>query len=1822
MIGTSKSIWGFDPRSIPGCTLWLDGADNATMNSTSAVTVWNDKSGQSNTMAGTGTWSGGTMVFNGTTNAFSNTLYAFPFGAYSMFAVYSNTTAPAASAYMNAVYGSGGFPMLGTFDIGKNVSARSVFANTGALVNLVQVGWAARNSGGGNAIATDTSGNVVVTGGYGSALTVYNQGPSGTAGTTLPFTAVNEIFVAKYSSAGAVLWAARITGSDASRGCAGNAIATDTSGNILVTGQYSAGATFSNQGPSGTAASSLPLSGVIDAFIVKYSSAGAVLWTAQVSGNSSAFEIGYGIATDTSGSVFVTGQYGSAATIWGAGGVTSITLPYTGGNADVFVAKYSSAGAVLWAAQIAAVGPDVGNAIATDTSGNVLVTGQYRSAVTIFSAGGATSNTLNFVGTSGYNGFVAKYSSAGAVLWAARIAGTSGSDSRGVGIATDTSGNSLVIGWYGSALTFYDQGPTGTAGITLPYSGAGTDCFVAKYSSAGAFLWAARINGTTGNDIGRGIATDTSGNVLVAGQYSNTLTIYNQGPSGTAGTTLPGGNDCFVAKYSPDGAVLWATQISASGNDNAKAIATDTSGNVVVTGSYGAGTVTVFNQGGTPGTTLPLTAGIGAGFIVKYSPDGFIANVPTFASSNVLVSATYTPSTFSPFANGFTQTTLAGTTLTTTGLFLGGPSNYFSGSISEVLIYGTTLTAAQRQSVEGYLSRKWGIGNRLLTTHPFYTIPPFNRYFNPTDVPGCSLWLDGADNSSMNSTTTVTSWSDKSGLNNTMTGTATWTGSNVSFNGSTNAFSNTSYVFPISNYSMFSVYSNTTAPAANAYMNAVYGSNGFPMLGTFDVARDVTARSVVANTGALPMNPVGWAARIAGTGFDSGSEIATDPSGNVFVIGNYPAAVTIFSAGGATSNTLNFVGTSGSDCFVAKYSSAGAVLWAVRIAATTTTGSSTSSENGNGIATDTSGNVVVTGIFTAQVTFANPAGASQVILPLSAAGATDGFVAKYSSAGAVLWAARIVAAGAGAVASGNVIATDSSGNVLVAGYYLNTLTIYNQNGLGTVGATLGNSGSADVFVANYSSAGTVLWAARIAGTGFDNVLGIATDTSGSVFVTGYYSSALTIWGTGQATSTTLPFTGGNDCFVAKYSSAGAVLWAARIAGTTTSSDIGGGIATDSSGNVFVVGSYSAALTVFNQGPSGTAGTTLSNAGSSDVFVAKYSSAGTVLWAARIVSTGGENGNGIATDTSGNVLVTGSYGAALTVFNQGPSGTSGATLPFTGGSDVFVVKYSSAGTVLWAAQIAGTTTSSDFGYGIATDSSGNVFVIGDYRAALTVFNQGPSGTSVGTTLPFTGGSDVFVVKYTPDGFISLPVPASSNVLVSATYTPSTFSPFVNGSTAIITLAGTTLATTGIFVGGPSNYFNGTISELLIYSANLSAAQRQQVEGYLIQKWGLSAQTLSNHQYKLIPPATSQPPQFAEVTPGNWVRDWQPELRSLAAANASGVTLTGSNITGGATYTANGWFGGVLGPDGNIYFSPFAATNILRLNVATGVTTNITGGATYTANGWRGGVLGPDGNIYFTPFAATNILMLNVASGVTTNITGGATYTANGWIGGALGPDGNIYFMPFAAANILRLNVATGVTTNITGGATYTASGWAGTILGPDGNIYGTPYNAANILRLNVATGVTTNITGGATYTTSGWQGQTLGQDGNIYFAPTLATNVLRFNVATGVTTNITGGATLSTNSTRQNVLGPDGNIYFTPHGGSFILQLNVSTGVITSLTPSGITYSGAGWHGSILGPDGNIYFSPFGASNILKLTFSGLSQLPSSNYCLSAYANKY
>ena len=441
--------------------------------------------------------------------------------------------------------------------------------------------------------------------------------------------------------------------------------------------------------------------------------------------------------------------------------------------------------------------------------------------------------------------------------------------------------------------------------------------------------------------------------------------------------------------------------------------------------------------------------------------------------------------------------------------------------------------------------------------------------------------------------------------------------------------------------------------------------------------------ATISRTVSYDVPSVSWATSIGGTNSDYGYGIATDSNGNVYVIGKYSGTVTI------GSTTLNSAGSS--DAFVAKYDTSGTVQWAKSIGGT-------SSDAGQAIATDSNGNVYVIGFYNNTATFAPGT-------TLTTAGYTDTFVAKYDTSGTVQWAESI---GGTYFDYGQAIATDSAGNVYVTGYYNGSVTI------GTI--TLTSTGSNDIFVAKYNTSGTVQWAKSIGGTDTDYGYGIATDSNGNVYVIGFYDNTVTF-----APGTTLNSTGGDDAFVAKYDTSGTVQWAKSIGGT--SSDNGRGIATDSNGNVYVTGKYSTTATF-------APGTTLTSVGSSDAFVAKYNTSGTVQWAMSIGGTSSDYGQAIATDSAGNVYVTGYYSGSVTI--------GSTTLNSAGSTDAFVAKYNTSGTVQWAMSIGG--TSPDYGYGIATDSGGNVYVTGYYRGSVTIGS---------TTLNSVGGSnDTFVVKYSP------------------------------------------------------------------------------------------------------------------------------------------------------------------------------------------------------------------------------------------------------------------------------------------------------------------------------------------------------------------------------------------------------------------------------------------------------------------------------------------
>jgi septum formation inhibitor MinC len=352
----------------------------------------------------------------------------------------------------------------------------------------------------------------------------------------------------------------------------------------------------------------------------------------------------------------------------------------------------------------------------------------------------------------------------------------------------------------------------------------------------------------------------------------------------------------------------------------------------------------------------------------------------------------------------------------------------------------------------------------------------------------------------------------------------------------------------------------------------------------------------------------------------------------------------------------------GGDAWVAKYkvgpNGATQVLWKKQL------GTSTFDYSGS-VATDSQGNIFISG-------------ATEGALAGSNKGDDDAWVAKYSSEGTLLWTKQL---GTSASDISWGVATDSQGNVFISGY--------------TGGALAGsNKGEFDAWVAKYSPEGTLLWTKQLGTSDYDYSLGVSTDSQGNVFISGYTGGALA--GSNK----------GGDAWVAKYSSKGTLLWTKQLG--SSDYDYSLGVSTDSQGNVFISGFTYGALAGGNKG-------------SSDAWVAKYSPEGTLRWRKQLGSSDTDDSLGVATDSRGNVFISGATDGALAGSNKGFY-------------DAWVAKYSPEGTLLWTKQLG--SSDYDDSNGVATDSQGNVFISGYTEGALKGSNR--------------GGFDAWVAKYSPNG----------------------------------------------------------------------------------------------------------------------------------------------------------------------------------------------------------------------------------------------------------------------------------------------------------------------------------------------------------------------------------------------------------------------------------------------------------------------------------------
>jgi hypothetical protein len=425
-------------------------------------------------------------------------------------------------------------------------------------------------------VAADGAGNAIVTGLFTGAVD-FDPG----AGQTLVNSRRGQnAFLAKYSAAGALQWVVSY-----GKGPVVTNVAADAAGNVYVTGRF-AGLLDVAPGPEKLVLTS---EGGTDAFVVKLSSSGALLWASQFGGTGDVsprdIEVG---ASD--GYVYLAGDF--TGTVDAAPGRTRELLTSLGSTDAVAVKLSGATGKLAWAAQQGGAGQDGARGVAVDaTTGDAIIAGEFSGTADL-RPGKLRHTVTSAEEFDGFNAYVSKLSVNGKFTWAQTYA--SGQDALDTSeVEVDGAGNVWALGSYSGAA---NQGTW-----LWKLNGAGTTQLQRLND---------RQSGTTDADL----ALDAAGNVYLAGYFSGSAD-FDPG-AGTAALSAFGGSDAYVLKLNSAGNFVYARQLGGAGNDYGAAIGLDAAGNIFAAGTFigtadfdpGAGTQSRTSAGDVDGWLVRLTA--------------------------------------------------------------------------------------------------------------------------------------------------------------------------------------------------------------------------------------------------------------------------------------------------------------------------------------------------------------------------------------------------------------------------------------------------------------------------------------------------------------------------------------------------------------------------------------------------------------------------------------------------------------------------------------------------------------------------------------------------------------------------------------------------------------------------------------------------------------------------------------------------------------------------------------------------------------------------------------------------------------------------------------------------------------------------------------------------------------------------------------------------------------------------------------------------------------------------------------------------------------
>jgi hypothetical protein len=297
-----------------------------------------------------------------------------------------------------------------------------------------------------------------------------------------------------------------------------------------------------------------------------------------------------------------------------------------------------------------------------------------------------------------------------------------------------------------------------------------------------------------------------------------------------------------------------------------------------------------------------------------------------------------------------------------------------------------------------------------------------------------------------------------------------------------------------------------------------------------------------------------------------------------------------------------------------------------------------------------------------------------------------------------------------------------------------TTYYYRVRATGATGDS-GYSNTATAMTQALAPIGSVQWAKRFGAqtlTDSSYVSGVATDASGNIFTAGRFTGTANLGGSNISSGV------GYDIFVAKYYPTGLYQWAKHYNSNNVQSRTSG-IAVDSGGNALVTGSF------FNTLDFGAPCAPIT-AISQDTFIVKLSSSGTCIWARSFTSNNVDGGASLAVDGSNNVVVVGGFQGTLD-FGNGVVLTGHSAIQ----SDIYLAKFNSSGGIVWGHNYSGTTNNAQTVSDVDTDSSGNIVMTGSFQSTVDFCAPGPACRLTAANNPVSGPSnDAFIAKYTAGG----------------------------------------------------------------------------------------------------------------------------------------------------------------------------------------------------------------------------------------------------------------------------------------------------------------------------------------------------------------------------------------------------------------------------------------------------------------------------------------